>query len=1066
MFQKSILNRYLNQLDTTRITKAYQQFTAYFHDKERQNNIRLAKEEQFQEGFLNALFVQILGYRLHPEDNYTLITEFKNQKNAKKADGAILRNQQVIAVIELKGTKQQDLNKIEAQAFQYKNNQTQCRYVIISNFEKLRLYIDTALTFIEWDLFTLSETDFKLLWLLLQQENLFTDMPANLKAESLIQEEEISKIFYQQYANFRKELFQSLTACNPTVDKLLLFKKTQKLLDRFLFLLFAEDKLLIPANTVLSLLNQWQADKKNIFVDKLPLYDYFKKYFYYLDIGLNNEKFPIFAYNGGLFATDALLDTLQIDDAVLFQGCQALLQYDYESDIDVNILGHIFEHSLKELEELSLQQLDSDILPQKTKKSSKRKKDGIFYTPPYITQYIVNQTLGVLCREQKLLLNLEESDYFFRKANKANNAEIKDLLDKLHQYQQWLFALTILDPACGSGAFLNEALRFLINEHQWLNSLEAKLTGSTIVFDLENSILENNLFGVDINEESVEIAKLSLWLRTAKPQRKLTALNNNIRCGNSLIDSQAVAGELAFNWQAAFPQVFTKGGFDVIIGNPPYVRLQGLKANYEQETHYYVSNYQSATANYDIYVLFMEKAFSLLKSTGRLSFILPHKFLISEFGEGIRDFLVKYQAVEQLLHFGSEIVFEEASTYTCIVTLSHYNDSLTFKHLKPQAISYLNLQAEVFEKVPYSALSKDKWHLTSDLTAQILNKLKQQPLTVKAVFAKIFQGIATSADEIYLIQGVQQGEFVTGFSKALDKTVTIERALLKPLLKGEDISRYAHLQNRYFVIFPYLLEKNKSTAMTEEYIKTHFPLGYAYLKENETTLRSRENGKMDKEGWFLYIYPKNLNLIDKTKLVVPDITLGIQITVDNTGYCVKSGGYGLVISDDYKSRQLFYLGILNSSLLWFFLKNTGTELRGGYFRFQTKYIEPFPLPDYADSVTETFFIEKVSKLLNDNQRLTELKTDFSDYVTAILKVSSLSKALQNPEKLSFEQLTLELEKKKVVLTDLAIFKMLKQLHADMLALKTEIVQTEQVVNEKVYLLYQLTPEEIQHIELH
>src|SRR5690606_37201839 len=153
----------------------------------------------------------------------------------------------------------------------------------------------------------------------------------------------------------------------------------------------------------------------------------------------------------------------------------------------------------------------------------------------------------------------------------------KDLLNKLDSYRDWLLQITIVDPACGSGALLNEALNFLITEHHYLDELEAKLRNVPIIFSYySESILENNLFGVDLNEESVEIAQLSLWLRTAEPNRKLNSLNNNIKCGNSLIDDPEVAGDKAFNWQKEFPQVFAKGGFDVVIGNPPYVDVKAL----------------------------------------------------------------------------------------------------------------------------------------------------------------------------------------------------------------------------------------------------------------------------------------------------------------------------------------------------------------------------------------------------------------------------------------------------------------------------------------------------------
>ncbi len=173
--------------------------------------------------------------------------------------------------------------------------------------------------------------------------------------------------------------------------------------------------------------------------------------------------------------------------------------------------------------------------------------------------------------KKKEVLQITESDYTIDKKRQKKTTQA--LTDKLNDYRNWLLQLTICDPACGSGAFLNQALDFLITEHRYIDELQAKLFGDALVLsDVEGSILENNLFGVDINEESVEIAKLSLWLRTAQPNRKLNDLNSNIKCGNSLIDDVAVSGDKAFNWKNEV--IFAKGGFDVIIGNPPYVRVQ------------------------------------------------------------------------------------------------------------------------------------------------------------------------------------------------------------------------------------------------------------------------------------------------------------------------------------------------------------------------------------------------------------------------------------------------------------------------------------------------------------
>ncbi len=557
LFQTSVLNKYLAEQDKPLLEQQYALYRSYFLNATIQKNIIASKEEEFQEGFLRELFVKILGYTINPEPDFNLKTELKNIKDSKKADGAIVDGEKVLAIIELKGTDTINLNQIEIQAFGYKNNQENCKYVITSNFQKLRFYIDNAIEFLEWDLFKLNFENFKLLFLCLGKENIFKNLAATIKVESVTVEENVTKRLYKEYSGFRKALFNNIADLNPNTDKLLLFKKTQKLLDRFLFLFFAEDRMLVPPNSVRKILEQWNSLKD---MDAYqPLYGRFKLYFGYLNTGHKGKQHDIFAYNGGLFAPDDVLDNIIIDDAILYEATLSLSNYDYNSEIDVNILGHIFEHSLTEIEEFESVLLNNGLKPivkthEPIAEKSKRKKDGVFYTPKYITKYIVENTVGTLCKNKKAELKIEEADYHPLQKKKA----LKLLLENLHTYRDWLLQITIIDPACGSGAFLNQALEFLIAEHKFISELEANITGSSIVFDVENSILENNLFGVDINEESVEIAKLSLWLRTARKGRKLNSLNNNIKCGNSLIDDAAVAGDKAFIWEKEFPQVFKK----------------------------------------------------------------------------------------------------------------------------------------------------------------------------------------------------------------------------------------------------------------------------------------------------------------------------------------------------------------------------------------------------------------------------------------------------------------------------------------------------------------------------
>ena len=546
LFQKNILKKYTDAVPQDVVAQAWQQYQSYFLNPEIQANIRQSKEEQFQEGFLRELFVKVLGYTLNPSPDYNLITEQKNETNSRKADGAILVDGKVVGIIELKDHKTTDLSKIEQQAFGYKSQNQNAVYVVISNFEKLRFYIDNAVECVEFDLFHLTENEFRTLWLCLAYTNIAANLPKRIKTESVSSEDAITNALYRDYTNFKRVLYQDICANNDVADddaRVELYKKTQKLLDRMLFIFFAEDSGLLPPNTMIRIIDDW---RKLADLDAyVPLYERIKKYFGYLDTGYKGKDYEIFAYNGGLFKPDDVLDSLKISDSVLEQHTRRLSEYDYQSEVDVNILGHIFENSLNEIEAVAA---PTDAAPSTTK----RKRDGVFYTPQYITKYIVENTVGRLCADKKAELQIDEQEYF---ADRRRNKDTKiKLLKRLNDYRQWLLQITICDPACGSGAFLNAALQFLIQEHRLIDEMDAKITDSPMVIpNVENSILENNLFGVDINEESVEIARLSLWLRTARPHRKLNSLNQNIKCGNSLISDPEVAADKAFDWRREFP---------------------------------------------------------------------------------------------------------------------------------------------------------------------------------------------------------------------------------------------------------------------------------------------------------------------------------------------------------------------------------------------------------------------------------------------------------------------------------------------------------------------------------
>ncbi|MGO4904107.1 Eco57I restriction-modification methylase domain-containing protein [Flavobacterium sp. W20_MBD1_R3] len=768
LFQPSVLKKYLSQQDSALIQKAYKKYVKYFHNAAIQENIRNSKEEQFQEGFLRELFVDILGYTLNPAANFNLTTELKNIKGAKKVDGAILKNGNAVGVIELKGTNTKDLESIRQQAFDYKANQTGCIYVITSNFEKLRFYINNAVDFEEFNLFTLTHVEFEIFYLCLAKENILANKPLSIKEASVVEEENITKKFYADYSVFKRELYRDLVKQNRSnillndlpekTTKLILFQKSQKLIDRFLFILFAEDRGLLAPNSINTVLKEWKA-LADLDVE-MPLYDRYKQYFGYLDTGRKgtDKKEEIFAYNGGLFQPDTILDAVIIDNDLLYRHTLKLSTYDFESQVDVNILGHIFEHSLNEIESVNAEIEGTAFDKQKTK----RKKDGVFYTPKYITKYIVDNTIGKLCTEKKQELGIIDEEYAKGRKNRQTTTIIK-LDQQLKDYREWLLQLTICDPACGSGAFLNQALDFLIKEHAYLDELNKQLFGGFFVFpDIENQILEHNIYGVDLNEESIEIAKLSLWLRTAQPKRKLTSLNNNIKCGNSLIENKAVAGDKAFNWKEQFPEVFAKGGFDVIIGNPPYVNIVNIANKNERE--FYQKNYETVKNKSDLYSIFIEKGYQILKQNGDLSFIFPNSWLGTESFSKLRKYLIENTLIEELVKLPND-VFDDAVVTPLIIIFRKVkpseDDSIVLKE-------YVNSEFQLLKsKLSYARIKSSETN-TFSFVPEISIKTEFVKLGKIAEFSL---GIKTSDDSRFI------------FNTKINSDCF-------PILRGRNISRY------------------------------------------------------------------------------------------------------------------------------------------------------------------------------------------------------------------------------------------------------------------------------------
>lgn len=1056
LLQRNIVKKYLNMLNEELLLKPWQQYQSYFLNEEIQVNIHKIKEEQFQEGFLRELFVKVLGYTINPSPNYNLTTEQKNEVGAKKADGAILLNDIVIGVIELKDHKTPDLASIELQAFGYKSKHKDTRLVIISNFEKLRLYIDNAVEYREWDIFHMTYDEFCELYLCLAWQQVGRSVALQMKQESVSTEDQITKALYKDYSQFKRVLFDDILKNNPASEdkekkewQLLLFKKTQKLLDRLLFIFFAEDSGLLPPNLIMKIVDQWVKLKEE-FDEYKPFYDLLKKHFNYLNTGHND----IFAYNGGLFKHDDILDSIKISDDLLIEHTRKLSTYDFESDVDVNILGHIFENSLSEIEEVT-QQINNGEAPQ----TSKRKQDGVFYTPPYITKYIVENTVGRLCEEKKKQLNIIEDEYFSDQRRQMQTK--KRLLDQLQQYRKWLLEITILDPACGSGAFLNAALQFLIAEHKHIDEMEAKVTGSSIVFqDVENCILEHNLYGVDINEESVGIAQLALWLRTAKPHRKLNSLNENIKCGNSLISDPAIAGDKAFNWQEQFPKVFENGGFDVVIGNPPYVQLQSLGA---MSDTYAQCGFETYNKTGDLYCLFTEQGYNLLKPGGMQSFIMPNKWMLVSYGKELRRFMAKTN-LQQIINFGDVQFFDEATIYVCIFVTQKSKE----KGTEVQALSlnqktyhgdFLHEVPEQLSTYPSESFSESEWIIQPKAHFDILQKMLQGT-ALKDMPISINYGIKTGYNDAFFIDRETRERLIAEDPKSAE--------LIKPLLRGRDIMAWeARWDELYLLFVPWHFPNHLDSTIqgaseqSETDFKEHYPAIYAYLLNHRDKLTARNKAETGiryewyaLQRWAADYYQE----FSKPKIMYPNMTSLFPFIYDEKGFFGNDKTFMITAQDDTVNLK-FITAVLNSKLCKLWIWYNCPELQGGTREIRKVYFENFRIPI---DTNQQPFVELADAMLSLNSQLQDKRSRFLRRLTDNFEGVKITATLQQFDQLDFKGFMAELKKQKIhipVKEQDEWEDFFNERVAECQELSAQIKATDEEIDRLVFDLYGLTEEE-------
>jgi hypothetical protein len=796
--------------------------------------------------------------------------------------------------------------------------------------------------------------------------------------------------FYAEYRAYRLKLYNAIKLQNlGDVTDLERLRLAQKLLDRLLFVMFSEDmggRIAFPPNILRDELKRQSLDRFYEPEDT-EIWGRIQRLFRAMDGGGRIGAETIHRFNGGLFQPDPLIDRLALEnhlfctrgqgrnDATIAADKETLLYlsntYSFASDGDATnsiglyTLGHIFEQSLVELEAL---EAEAESRPSLTV-ITKRKRDGVYYTPEPMVRRIVEETVGPL---------------FVQWRAEAGWPELEDPTpEAANAYWERLRNITIVDPACGSGAFLITALRYLLAEFRLVLEARYRLRLETKAPDdaaIAEAILTRNLFGVDINPLSVEIARLSLWLHTARAEQPLSSLDNTVKVGNSLVDlslhqrheaaplsADALARIRPFDWQAEFPEVFARGGFDAVIGNPPYVKLQHFRQPYAETAEYLRQGvngelpYRSTqTGNFDLYLPFIERGLALLNPTGRMGYIAPNLWPRLEYGEGLRRLVAEGRHLERWIDFRSHQVFEEATIYTAIQIYSKAPSDRILLAIRPDGDLGKVDWADEGDALTYDELAADggEWLLAPAAVRRLIARLAQtcRRLDDPAVTSAIFQGLITSADHIYHLDRLGRGRYLyqgktVGGKKPAPIEVDIEDGIMKPLVSGAEAKRFIDPQVTTFLLFPYKLDENGARLWTPEEMQRQFPKAWAWLQSHERELRGRElwsdakggqRGPFDDAAWYRFGRSQNTDKQERPKCIVAQLVPSMRVCVDENGtfYLNNVRVNGILTKGDVWSIA----GIANSRTWDFLFRWTGKPKDGEYYEANKQFIAPLPVP--------------------------------------------------------------------------------------------------------------------------
>jgi len=770
---------------------------------------------------------------------------------------------------------------------------------------------------------------------------------------------EVDSAFLEEIESWRDALARNIALRN-TLSVRELNEAVQRTIDRIIFLRIAEDRGIEEYGSLRGICNG-----PNTF-------NRLRELFYRADDRYNSGLFHFRHEKGEAEPPDSLTISLSIDDKPLKDILKRLYYPDspYEfAVLPADILGQVYEQFLGKVIRLT-----SDHRAVVEDKPEVKKAGGVFYTPTYIVEYIVQNTVG------KLL-----------EGKTPKQAE----------------AIRILDPACGSGSFLLGAYQYLLDWHQkwyvgndpekWAKAKKPALHQGHGTWHLTTAerkrILLNNIFGVDIDSQAVEVTKLSLLLKVLEGEtgetlnqqmrlfheRALPDLGSNIKCGNSLIgpdfydnrQMNLMADEEmyrvnVFDWQREFAGVFKAGGFDAVIGNPPYVRAESLG----DAKAYLQQRYSAYDGGADLYAYFMEKGVRLLRAGGMFGIIVSSSFLRTRFAAPLRTWLKDNATIERIVDFGGLPVFANAKdVYVCIPILKKAAPSATTAVCQVPELNLPDLQKFVDTRsydVPQEQFTAEAWSLKGGIESALFAKVMAAGVPLgQYVDKKIFYGVKTGLNEAFVIDAATRQALISKDPKSAE--------LIKPLLGGEEIRRFVTRPKGQFIIFP-----RRGVAID------NYPAILEHLTQWRTELTPKQS-KNDKRGrkpgryqWYEIqddvAYYEHFEL---PKIIFPDICKGPRFVLDSDGHYLTNTAYCLGTDDRY------LLGILNSRLFWFAISHISIPfgVRAGEYRYRLIYqymekvpIRPIDFTNLTDKARHDRMVQLVEQMLTLQKQLPEART--------------------------------------------------------------------------------------------